>query len=86
MENTLFNIREVYHLSDEIARREIVQMMHMIKDAQSLNQINEDIEKTPASVTKYSSKTYGAPKGIQINSTEFTTNKEDLKNGIQELV
>ena len=54
-------------LSKIIAKKEIDQLMPIIHDAQNIKQISEEIEKTPASVTKYSSK-YGFSMNYQINT------------------
>ena len=78
--------KKLSHISQSIAQKEMDKLMPIIKDAQNLNQIDDFIDKTPASITKFTSKNCRNSLSYNIKSEEYIRDPKTLKNNFHNVI
>ena len=80
-------IRDFSKISEDAAQKEVDKLMPLIRGAKNLNKMPDDIDKTPASVSKFTSKKSSTAFNYQVNNNAINNeNKDELKNEFSRVI
>ena len=67
MQQNTYSKKNLKQLGDDLADREVEKLMPIIQDAKSLISLGDDVDKSPPSISKYTSKKNGLSYSYQLD-------------------